>query len=345
MAEDGGALLRALTPFGAMTTRVECLVPRDAPAGRARRRLRRVFGGMERRLTRFRPGSELNRLCRAGGGIPSAPLFRAIHTAARAWRRTAGLFDPRVRASLEALGYTADLRFGADGPPAGAPRGRWPRRRAAQPGPWLRVRWQPRGLPRHAMLLPAGQALDLGGIGKGLAVRYAARALRVAFRAGHARPATLGPCGLGTLEPPGFLLNAGGDIWAEGPGLGGQGWTVGVPGPDGRGGPLAVLRVANRAVCTSSRMRRAWESGGRAAHHLIDPRTGWPADPGLASVTVVGRDPAWAEVWSKTLFVAGAECGPTLAEGRGLSAVFVRGDGTVRVSGPAERYLVDRSGP
>ena len=67
-------------------------------------------------------------------------------------------------------------------------------------------------------------------------------------------------------------------------------------------------------------------------HHLVDPRTGRPGGPGLAAVTVLHPDPAWAEVWSKTLFLAGALEVEAQAEVRDLAAAWVTTDGEVRVS-------------
>jgi len=323
-----------------MTTRVQAWVGTDAPAVAARRRLRRVFARVEARLTRFRDASELNRFCAVGAGPVSPMLFRALTTAGRAWRRTGGLFDPRVRAALEALGYGPQLRFGGP-PPALAHQGAW-RRRNVPAGPWMAVGAGGsvlEGYRRRTLALARTCALDLGGIGKGLALRYAARGLRGLCAGRDGRGRTLGPCGPGARPRPGFLVDAGGDIWAEGRGPDGTGWRLGIPAPGDAGRALAVLRVAGRAVCTSSRARRQWAVGGRPAHHLIDPRTGRPADDALLSVTVVGRDPAWAEVWSKTLFVAGAAAGPALAERRQLAAVFCAPDGGLAVTGACRRYL------
>ena len=70
---------------------------------------------------------------------------------------------------------------------------------------------------------------------------------------------------------------------------------------------IAIIAVDGGAVCTSSIAVHAWTAAnGRPVHHLVDPRTGEPGGAGLVSVTVAGPDPAWAEVWSKTLFLAGA---------------------------------------
>lgn len=341
MAEGSASGLIRLRPFTAMTTGVQAWVAADVPPGIARRRLRRIFARVEARLTRFRD-SELNRFCAACGGLASPLLFRALTTAARASRRTAGLFDPRVRAALEAWGYGPGLRFGGATPVLAAGRTE-PAVPALRPGPWLHSGGTAggvlEGFRQRRLTLPGAPGLDLGGIGKGLALRYGARALR-RLAAGRGPQRTMGLCGPGGRARPGFLLDAGGDIWAEGLGPDGAGWTVGIAGPQDPERPLAVLRVAGRAVCTSSRGRRRWLVGGRTAHHLIDPRTGRPAAEGLFSVTVIGRDPAWAEVWSKTLFVAGAAAGPELAERRGLAAVFCGPDGELRASGAARRHLV-----
>ncbi len=342
----GGVPCRELAPFTAMTTEVRCLIPADAPGHGHRRAIRRVFAGVERHLTRFREESELNRLCIAGGGAASPALFRGLTTAARAWHRTGGLFDPRVRAALEALGYTGGLVFGGARPEVAAPRGQSSARAPVGERRWMTVRWTrerygmtgPKRTVAHRLALPERPRLDLGGIGKGLAVRYAARTMRARLRPGRrGRPKTFGLCGLGGTQS--FLIDAGGDIWAEGLGPAGSGWQIGIPGPRGDAAPICLLRVANRAVCTSGRGRRTWLVDGRPVHHLIDPRTGQPAGTRLWSVTVIGRDPAWAEVWSKSVFVAGAGRGEALAAERGLAAVFVYDDGRVAVSPAGGRHL------
>ena len=161
--------------------------------------------------------------------------------------------------------------------------------------------------------------VDLGGIGKGLALRWAAKEAEAVL-------------GLG-----GFLLEAGGDIVAAGPAPGGGPWRVGIEDPAGEADPLAVLEIAGRAaVCTSSIRRLRWMQGGREVHHLIDPRTGEPADTGLAAVTVSGPDPAWAEVWSKALFLDGAARIADEARRHGLAAWWVTTDGRLEMS-PAAR--------
>src|SRR5262249_62092792 len=126
---------------------------------------------------------------------------------------------------------------------------------------------------------------ELGGIGQGVGVRWAAE--RVAD------------------ECTAFLIEAGGDCYLAGDGPSGDGWQVGVEHPGGGPDPIAVLTVRDAACATSSIRLRSWVAGGSRVHHLVDPRTGAPGGAGLRSVTVVGAGPSMAEGWSKGLFLAG----------------------------------------
>ncbi len=173
--------------------------------------------------------------------------------------------------------------------------------------------WQPRfdAAARAVAVGPA--AVDLGGIAKGLAVRWAADLLRDSADT--------------------FFIDAGGDGYFAGAGPAGRGWSVGVEDPLGGTNPVAVLAVRDQACATSSTRLRQWRVGGRAAHHLIDPRTGGPSAGGLASVTVVGPDPAAAEVWSKTLFLHGADRIESVATAEGIAALWVRDDGGIGATG------------
>jgi thiamine biosynthesis lipoprotein len=159
--------------------------------------------------------------------------------------------------------------------------------------------------------------IDLGGIGKGLALRWAARRLdRHGMRS--------------------YLLEAGGDLVARGAGPTVDGWSVGIEDPFGGVSPLAVIAARDLAVTTSSIGVHAWVVDGRPVHHLLDPATGQPGGDGLLAVTVAATDPAWAEVWSKTLFLAGRDGIAQLARGRGLAAWWIATDGCLEMT-PAAR--------
>ncbi len=306
--------------FRAMATDVTMWITEPSgdptgPLGRARD----VFARVETACTRFDPDSPLMRANAAPRHWHVVPdeLFQAVREADLAYRRTSGRFDPRVLAVLRAWGYDTSLPV-APGP------GRVARvaRPARVPG---RRAWRPGLDPARSAVRLGPDPIDLGGIGKGLAVRWAARELIGAGRAS--------------------LVEAGGDLYATGTGPDGTGWRVAVEDPRGGTDPVAVLTLTDRACATSSVRVRRWRVAGRDVHHLIDPRTGRTAGPGLPAVTVVAADPATAEVWSKSLFVAGRTRIRAEATGRGLAALWVDQAGRLGTSPAMAPYLTWQATP
>lgn len=291
----------------AMATAINIQVVHPAVAGdTSAQQALAVFHDVERACSRFDPASALMQANAAPGKWHQVPryCFEAIAEAARAHRRTGGRFDPRILADLCALGYDRTLTF-ANGSPALATPGGSGTTPAAAQGP--RGPWRPRLRRRGHWVDLGGIPIDLGGIGKGLAVRWAGEKLADTERS--------------------FLIEAGGDCLCRGAGPDGEGWRVGIEDPSGGSGPVFVLTLADRACCTSSIRLRHWTVDGVEVHHLIDPRTGLPGGDGLASVSVVAKDPAWAEVWSKSLFLAGPGHIAAVARRRRLAALWVRRDG------------------
>ena len=293
--------------------------------------VRAEFDAVDRALSRFRDDSELMRLNRiAGTGAVvrvSSRLRRALAAVDRASRATDGRFDASVLGALERIG-----EHGADLAPAET------RARGAQgasPAGERADLAEPPGRLVHAPVAP----LDMGGIGKGLALRWARD------RALATLPAAAG-----------LLLDAGGDLVGGGQPPAG-GWLVGVEDPaapdPAAADPLVVVVVETGAVATSSVRVRNWVGpDGTAVHHLVDPRTGDPARTGLVAVTVAAPDPAWAEVWSKALFLTGRDGIADEARSRGVAAWWVddRGrlgmtpEARVRTSWAAESRLGEGSG-
>lgn len=267
------------------------------------------FEACEQALSRFRPASEIEVARRAGGraAAPSRRLVSALTIADRARRVTGGRFDPRVIRDLERLGSDP-----LGGGVAFAAAERVPLESSA---PLLR-----RIGRRGPVDMPA--PIDFGGIGKGLALRWAAR-----------RAAAI-------LGDRAFLLEAGGDLAGQGhPDAGG--WRIGIEDPTGAAAPLAVVVPGGRSfgVATSSvRVSRWRDASGREVHHLIDPATGEPGGRGLLAVTVAADDPAWAEVWSKSLFLADVEGIAAVARRHGLAAWWVTASGTFEMT-PAARVV------
>jgi FAD:protein FMN transferase len=139
--------------------------------------------------------------------------------------------------------------------------------------------------------LAPGTRLDLGGIGKGYAVDRVVRELSVT-----------GDC----------LVNAGGDVAVHG-----GTWPVGV-----EDGP--TLELTWGALATSGRDRRRWRRGAEELHHLVDPRTGGPAETDLLRVTVFAASAVEAEVLAKAAFLGAPVAAPQ---------VRVTADGTTVLAG------------
>lgn len=252
--------------------------------------------------SRFRPASELSALNASAGHGPfacSPLLWAAVSRAAIAWQRTDGLFDPTVHDALVRLGYDRPFRSMAAAAPG---------RPAAVPAPGFHdVALDADG---RRVTLPAGVALDLGGIGKGLA-------------------ADVLVTGLVDRGATSAEVSMGGDLRALGPGPDDDdAWWTEVRHPaDGR--VLFRFPVADEALVQSTRLIRRWERGGTPLHHVVDPRTGWPVDNGIDCVIATAPETWWAEVVAKAVFVAGEADGLALAQRLGVDAWVVRTDGTV----------------
>ncbi len=297
----------AHTAFRAMGTDIEVIGGPEL-TGEDRERVQFWFQRVESLLSRFLPESELSRLNRSAGRpfSASALLYRVLADALDAAAASGGLFDPALLNNVRAAGYDRSFeKFGVGPIPASRP---------------PRVHHAPvRLLPSRRILLPIGAGIDLGGFAKGWAVDRCATIL-----SHHAA----------------WLVNAGGDLLARGEGPDGSGWLVGVEDPLIPGKDVAVLRLFDRAVATSSVMRRRWHTqDGRVAHHVIDPRTGRPSETDIASVTVISDSVAAAEVEAKVLLLLGRREAMRRAEFTGIPAVLVSGAGEMSLVGGAGAYL------
>lgn len=272
-----------------------------------------VFHTVEKACTRFDPTSPLMRANASPARWHKVPevLYEALREASSAYQRTKGRFDPRILEDLIALGYDRSLAFASGDIVT-------PQRALRRAGGQRRGPWRPRfrGSSLEVLL---GEAVDLGGIGKGLAVRWSSRAL--ASRTAN------------------YMIEAGGDCYCAGVASDGNAWRVGIEDPFHGDEPLAVLSLRDRAATTSSIRLRHWRAGGELVHHLIDPRTGRPGGGDLVAVTVVGKDPATAEIDSKCLFLAGRQIART-ARRQGIAALWVDATGAIDSSANMSRYVL-----
>ncbi len=272
---------------------------------------------IEAALSRFRPTSELSRLnARSGKWVSvSDTLLQAVVKARQAAQLTAGLYNPLVLEALLAAGYTRSFEEWDQVADAGS---------AAQFATlvpdWAGIDIKPK---HSAIRLPPGAQIDLGGTGKGWTAEQIANRL-----------APHGPC----------LVDAGGDLVARGAPAGRPGWLVGVsePGPASDDmPPVAAVAVTDVAVATSGIDFRRWTQGGQQRHHLIDPRTGQPAETDILAATVIHPDAALAEGYTKALILLGSTAGLEWINRQPQhAALVVRRDRAVLATSDFESHMV-----
>jgi thiamine biosynthesis lipoprotein len=286
----------ARSQFSAMGTTISLLLPEeDLQRGEAM--VRTLFAHWEQTLSRFLPESELSRLNQLAGNavVVSELLFTVLCESLTAARVTGGLYDPTLLNQLVHSGY--DRTF--DKLPATLPAAE----RTISPG----GRWRDIHVNHTLRLvtLPAGIGVDFGGIAKGMAVDTALEQLRLE--------------GIQTA-----LVNAGGDLAVLGVPPREQQWSLEIQGKT----RSWVIPFRHGTLATSGVARRRWRQGTQERHHLVDPRTGLPAQSGLWSVTVAAARCEQAEVAAKVAFLLGAEQGSEFLRRYALSGLLVREDGT-----------------
>ena len=209
---------------------------------------------VEARLTRFNASSELMRLNQqAGRPFDATPiLFDCLSIALATAERTNGLFDPALLPHLEAAGYDRDFDEIAH-------------RDIGMVEKVLPVtgRWREIQLDaaRAQITLPAGVQIDLGGIAKGWAADYLADHILAPYA--------------------NALINIGGDLRVRGGDAPETLWAIAIDNPllsdADNEEHLAIVTPGRGGVASSGANRRWWFQGQRVSHHLIDPRTGRPA--------------------------------------------------------------------
>ena len=159
---------------------------------------------------------------------------------------------------------------------------------------WRSVVLSEDGAEKSVYLPVKGMALDLGGIAKGFAADELAALIK-------------------KLKIPHAIIDLGGNIYAVGEKKGKEAWKVGIKNPfDSAASPVVALSVKDVSVVTSGVYERFFVYEGRLFHHLLDCKTGYPADNGLMSVTIVSGSSMDADALATAVFVMGKERGMDL---------------------------------
>jgi thiamine biosynthesis lipoprotein len=229
---------------------------------------------LEQRWSRFLPDSEITRLNETAGEGPqpvSAITFDVVALAVDEWHRTDGVFDPTVLPALRAAGYTTSFDAMNTSTVSAT---------STQPSPGCRgIVLDDAAL---TIALPATTAIDLGGIGKGHAADLVADELIDRATSG--------------------CVNLGGDMRVWGPSPTDEpAWPIALDDD-----PSYIVGLSAGAIATSTIAKRQWRTAdGATLHHLIDPRTGEPAQTNIRSVTVIAGDAMTAEIDAKVVLITG----------------------------------------
>lgn len=241
---------------------------------------------LERLLSRFLPESDISRINRSAGVKRekiSSETYEILSRAVECSAISQGLFDITI-------GPLADL---------------WDYKQASEPpaknkieGVLHLVNYKDLELDaaqRTAGLKSSGQSVDLGGIGKG----FASDRFMEIFKEYGVTSA---------------FSNIGGNVSTLGNKPDGWPWRVGIRHPRQKG-LIGAVEVTGKAVVTSGDYERYFlDMEGRRFHHILNPITGYPAESGLVSVTVVADSAMTADALSTAVFVVGIERGLLLIE-------------------------------
>ena len=287
--------------------------PQDLDQTALAREIGDILQTVDRRMSTYRPDSELSRfnVAAAGTWMPvSNDTWAVIDEALRVSRLTDGAFDPTVGPIVDLWGF---------GPGAGEPRVPPPGEIEAARAFAGFARIETRGDPAAVAKRDSGIRLDLSGVAKGFGVDQVAEHLQAR--------------GFGD-----FLVEVGGELRAGGRGPGGRPWRVGIEKPSEASSDLQrVVDLEREALATSGNYRIFFERDGQRYSHIVDPRSGRPVDHDLASASVVAASAMEADALSTALLVLGADAGMDLARAHGIAAFFVTGGrgGFAQASSPA----------
>lgn len=276
--------------------------------------LRARLDELESQWSRFRPDSQVSIINAFAGRPVLVPedVVRLVSHAIHAWRLTDGLYDPTMLSELQSHGYdrSHELLAAAEGLSiSGLNTGT---RESA-------VDQIDVDVVLGAVTMPEGVAFDPGGIGKGLAADILIDMV-------------------GEVE--GAMVDLGGDLRVMGNWVDGGPWPVSVANPFDHPNDMASIRIHGGGVATSSSLRRTWRGGdGFDRHHILDPRTGNPADTDLVAVTINAGMTWVADVVAKAALIGGSEYARELIRITNTAGLLIGRSGDTEVVGPLEAEI------
>lgn len=261
---------------------------------------------LEDSWTRFKPDSALSQF-NSLNGLPdiqvNQDLWRLLNTMKQAWELTEGAYDPTVIHALRHHGYNQTL--------TNLPLDDTPTSPTAVQG----LAGMTLNETAHTVFLPAGVEVDPGGIGKGLAADIIVEEFML-------------------VGVSGILVNLGGDIVFAGQPSEENSieWSIMLPYQENV--YLFPRSPEPVAIATSSPKSRRW---GSTRHHVINPKTGQPAESPIHTVTITANSGWEAEAWTTATILAGVNA-PELLQKHHLSGTIVWANETVTHHRTVQHY-------
>ena len=188
-----------------------------------------------------------------------------------------------------------------------------------------RVSYENASLKDHELVLKNNAQIDFGGIAKGYT---SSRVMQIFKEYG--------------IEHG--MVNLGGNVQTLGTKTDGTAWRVAIQSPQGGNQYLGILETSDQAVITSGGYERYFEENGVTYHHIIDPKTGYPSDSDLTSVTIVWADGTKADALSTSFFVMGLQKAESFYENTDLDfdVILLTKDNQIYISeGIAQNFTSD----
>jgi thiamine biosynthesis lipoprotein len=271
-----------------MGTVIEVTVPKKSDAEAVFKKIEEL----DHLLSARNPGSEVYQLNEKGLLKVSADTLAVVSAAKDFYYLTDGAFDITVLPLLELWGFSKDIK------------------NRIKPAPkQIKTTLSLVGSDKINInknnsvitLTKKGMKIDLGGIAKGYAADEAVKMLK-------------------ERGVKSALLNIGGQIYCLGK-KGTKPWSVGIKDPD-KTEIVEKIDSENIAISTSGNYERYIEIDGVRYLHIFDPRTGYPVNNNIVSVTVIAKSGLVADAMSTALFVAGKEKAAELADKSGILGFY-----------------------
>lgn len=260
---------------------------------------------LDKRLSTTDENSDIYALNLRGEGSVSKDTEVLLAKALSLCRKTQGALDISIYPIIRAWGFTTGKYSVPD--------------RETIQGLLTKVDYQRIQQEGAKVKLEQGMEIDLGSVAKGYAADEVVALLKEA----------------GVTSA---LLNLGGNVHALGTKPDGSEWRVAIQDPKGNA-PLGAVSVSDEAVVTSGGYERYFEDDkGNLYWHLMDPKTGQPADNGLISVTIISSSGVYADALSTAMFIKGLDKAIEFwKENRDFEAIFVDKDGQVYITEGLEK--------